>query len=427
MSRQKITGKGWTAYPEDPDRWVLRFYEGGQRKKHRIPQQVTDAKVRRYAEVYLVERLRKDRGTGKPPLLPDRTINPRITFQQFGELWTDGILAKMFPNRIGKKKSANSDVSRLVNHVYPLIGQIQVRAFEGAQGVEWAEGVLRRISKPATARQAAQAISRILTMAAFPGIRLIPHSPLPKGFVPPIPKRKAMSYLYPAEEARLMANTEIDLHLRMYFGFSIREGGRLGNFLTLKWRQVDLESRFIRLDETKTDEALSWVMGPDVIRALRRYKATRDSSKPNDFVFLDADENMLLDGKVIHRSKVAPTLRVCLKRSGIDRAELFEHTENRIQLRAHDFRGAFVTVKLANDKSETWVMDRTGHTTSQMLNKYRRAARNHREADLGDFVPLHRAVPELNEAEDDDENRTGPATGPAGPPHGPHKTKTAAD
>lgn len=395
MSREKIKGKGWTAYPEEPDRWVLRFYEGGSRKKHRVPPQVTDAKVSKYAEVYLSERLRKDRGTGQPPLLPDRTINPRITFEQFGDLWTDGTLAKMFPNRIRQKKSAKSDASRLQNHVYPVIGQIQVRAFEGAQGVEWAEGVLRRIDKPATARQAAQAIQRILTMAAFPGIRLIPSSPLSKGFVPPNAKRKAMSYLYPSEEARLMENTDIDLPVRMYFGFSIREGGRLGNFLKLRWSQVDLESGFIRLDETKTDEALSWIMGPDVVEALLRYRQMRVPAKPNDFVFLDGDENLVLEGKVIHRTKVAPTLRACLKRSGIDRAELFEHTENRIQLRAHDFRSAFVTVKLANGKSETWVMDRTGHTTSQMLQKYRRASRNHDQAHLGDFVPLHDALPEL--------------------------------
>lgn len=400
MHRKKITGKGWTAYAEGPDRWVLRFYEGGKRTKHRIPPQVTDAKVCKYVEVYLAERLRKDCDTGQPPLLPNGAINPRITFEQFGDLWTDGTLHKMFPNRVSWKKTAKTDASRLKIHVYPLIGQIQIRAFEGGQGVEWAEGVLRRITKPATARQVAQAISRVLTMAAFPGIRLIPHSPLPKGFVPPTPKRKAMSYLYPTEEARLMANTDIDLHVRMFFGFSIREGGRLGNFLSLKWRQVDLDSGFIRLDQTKTDEALSWVMGADVVKALRRYRDTRGSSKPNDFVFLNADKDLVLDGKVIHRTKVAPTLRACLKRSGIDRAELFEHTENRIQLRAHDFRGAFVTVKLATGKSETWVMDRTGHTTSQMLNKYRRAARNHQEANQGDFVPLDEAVPELRRSGD---------------------------
>jgi integrase len=38
-------------------------------------------------------------------------------------------------------------------------------------------------------------------------------------------------------------------------------------------------------------------------------------------------------------------------------------TANRAQFRAHDLRGTFVTLALANGKSETWVADRTGHTT----------------------------------------------------------------
>lgn len=92
---------------------------------------------------------------------------------------------------------------------------------------------------------------------------------------------------------------------------------------------------------------------------------------------------------------MAALVRDCLVASKVERAELFEHTSHRMRFRAHDLRSSFVTVKLANGKSETWVMDRTGHTTSQMLNKYRRAARSHVEAQLGDFTPLHLAIPEL--------------------------------
>lgn len=64
-------------------------------------------------------------------------------------------------------------------------------------------------------------------------------------------------------------------------------------------------------------------------------------------------------------------------------------------LRAHDLRGGFVTVALANGKTEAWVTDRTGHTTSAMIYTYKRAARTHRELKLGTFAPLHEAIPEL--------------------------------
>ncbi len=40
-------------------------------------------------------------------------------------------------------------------------------------------------------------------------------------------------------------------------------------------------------------------------------------------------------------------------------------------------------------------MDRTGHKSSQMLNRYRRAARSVRELDRGDFKPMVEVIPEL--------------------------------
>ncbi len=50
---------------------------------------------------------------------------------------------------------------------------------------------------------------------------------------------------------------------------------------------------------------------------------------------------------------------------------------------------------LANGKTETWVADRTGHMSSQMINVYRRWARGHEELELGEFTPLVDAIPEL--------------------------------
>jgi hypothetical protein len=64
----------------------------------------------------------------------------------------------------------------------------------------------------------------------------------------------------------------------------------------------------------------------------------------------------------------------------------------------HDLRSTFVTLALANGKTEAWVMDRTGHTASAMLNRYRRAARFAQELELGGLLPLDEAIPELKPA-----------------------------
>ena len=65
-------------------------------------------------------------------------------------------------------------------------------------------------------------------------------------------------------------------------------------------------------------------------------------------------------------------------------------------MRAHDLRGTFVTLALADSRSETWVADRTGHRTSQMINRYRRAARSAMELGLGPLAPLDYAIRELS-------------------------------
>ncbi|HMI83066.1 MAG TPA: DNA integration/recombination/inversion protein, partial [Polyangiaceae bacterium] len=77
-------------------------------------------------------------------------------------------------------------------------------------------------------------------------------------------------------------------------------------------------------------------------------------------------------------------------------------------LRAHDLRGTFVTLSLANGKTETWLMDRTEHTTSAMLNRYRPAARSASELGLGPLLPLSAAIPEIAELV----SKGGPRGGP---------------
>jgi integrase len=58
-------------------------------------------------------------------------------------------------------------------------------------------------------------------------------------------------------------------------------------------------------------------------------------------------------------------------------------------------RATFVTVSLAQGQTETWVADRTGHRSSQMLQTYRRIARTYQELSLGPLAPLHECIPEL--------------------------------
>jgi hypothetical protein len=113
-------------------------------------------------------------------------------------------------------------------------------------------------------------------------------------------------------------------------------------------------------------------------------------AQKRDLLFTDED------GRPLENDKLAEKLRAHLRAAGVESEELFIPGVNRGQLRVHDLRGTFVTLSLANGRTESWVQDRTGHTTSAMINRYRRAARSATELALGALTPLFQAVPELS-------------------------------
>lgn len=130
-------------------------------------------------------------------------------------------------------------------------------------------------------------------------------------------------------------------------------------------------------------------MDPGVVEALRRWKARYvPGAKPSQLVTADRHGHQ-------DRWDAAERLHGYLAKAGVDRSQLFESSETRIPLRAHDLRASFVTVNLASGRSEAWITDRTGHRSSQMIYRYKRAARTHAELELGTFEPLCEAIPEL--------------------------------
>ena len=88
--------------------------------------------------------------------------------------------------------------------------------------------------RPATRRGYAQAIQRVLALAVYP-CRLLGAHPLPKGFLPKAGKPPAHAYLYPDEDAQLMACQSVPLALRVLFGFLAREGCRTSEAAALRF------------------------------------------------------------------------------------------------------------------------------------------------------------------------------------------------
>lgn len=241
--------------------------------------------------------------------------------------------------------------------------------------------------RPATRRAYAQLLHRVLALAVFP-CRLIASNPIPRGFMPRLGKPPAYSFLYPTEEAALAGHLANPLDRRVLFAFLAREGCRVSEAARLTFADVDLERGVITLDENKTDDPRAWALNTGVTLALAAWKKLRGAGA-TDRVFIDAFNRPLSE------ESLAPELRRDLEAAGVDRKELLRPGTNRQPIRVHDLRGTFVTLSFANNRTESWVADRTGHKSSQMLNRYRRAARTAKELELGELLPMNVVIPEL--------------------------------
>lgn len=301
-----------------------------------------------------------------------------VTFAELASQWTSGELHRKYPDHVRKKRTADLDGQRL-EILNETVGKILISSFT-LEDADRAMSALPSHIAPATRRQYGQIIARLLKLAVYP-CRLRDSSPIPPGWLPSSASKKAKGWLYPDEEALLLACSKVPLERRVLYGFLAREGMRISEALSLRWDDVDLVRGVIRLDANKTDSPRAWALSHSVVRALSNM---RGSAEPDDRVFspLPGDKN-------------AEVFREDLARAQVTRAELFQNSSQRLAIRVHDLRGTFVTLSLANGKTEGWVQDRTGHASSQMINRYRREARTANEVGLGDLAPLHLALPEF--------------------------------
>lgn len=210
------------------------------------------------------------------------------TLREVALMWTSGELARKFPDHVRAKRSVKDDVQRLDAHILPLVRDVPIAAF----AIEHAERVMAALPStlaPATRRQVAQVLSRVLSLSVYP-LRLRESNPLPRGWLPRNGQRKALAFLYPTEDAKLLACIEVPLAHRLFYGVAAREGMRKSELLSLTWSCVDRERGAMRLDENKTDDPRAWALDPGVTEALRLWHAMRDEPEDDERVFSELED-----------------------------------------------------------------------------------------------------------------------------------------
>ena len=352
--------------------------------------------------------------------LVDKAAPSAPTFAKLAEQWTSGELHKLYPDNV-KKKDSDVDEARFKKITAIEVGGARFGDIPVDRvTLDHAQDVMRKLPEEAksagTRRHYAQLLSRVLALAVYP-CRYITSSPLPRGFMPKNGKPPSFPYLYPDEDATLLKCTKptVPLCYRVLWGFLAREGAREGEAIGLHVRDFDLKRGTVSLDENKTDDPRTWMLDASVTRALAAWVKLREA-KPDDPMFVDEHGGILTPD---HR--LAALLRAHLVAAGVTRPELHNNGTNRRRLRVHDLRGTFVTLGLANGKTETWVADRTGHKSSQMINRYRRSARSASELGLGPLQPLDALISELSEGVETE------LASVSSPPHRPETSGSTGD
>jgi integrase len=330
-----------------------------------------------------------------------------ITFGEWARQWVSGEIAKKYPDHVDPKDSVERDEQNLRIYVLPHVKDVHVDQFT-LDDAEFVMASIPEVSartkrplRPASRRHIAQVISRLMRLAVFPG-RLRKDNPIPPRWLPMVDEALAKESLYPSEDALLLGGrlvngrhpkghlSEVPLLRRLAYGFLAREGMRVDEMASLRWSDVDLKHGRVVLDENKTDDPRDWDLQPDVLAVLVWWKARQGDYATDDArVFAE-------DGVPLQALHLADLLRKDLARVGVTRAQLFERKPGvRLPIRAHDLRATFVTVNLMLGRNETWISDRTGHHSHDMIEKYRRKARTW---NLGALVPFDQALPEMNGA-----------------------------
>lgn len=301
-------------------------------------------------------------------------VSHDITFADWADRYVSGRLAEAHPDHV-KKRDHSDDVSRLRKYILPHLEEVPISVF----ALEHAELVMSKLPpmSQANRRHIAQLIGRLMHLAVFPG-KIIKATPIPRGWLPKITKRRHYSCLYPKEEAKFLRCDDISEAFRLFCGVLNREGMRLSELLDCDWWHWGEDCRTFTTTKNKTGDSRMWAVRPDVAAAMRAWKERRgDDSKPFAYIIALGD-----------RTKLAERFRNALRAAGVTRPELFASTEHTGQLRAHDMRATFVTIALAEGKTDTWVRDRTGHRSTHMVDRYRRLARQVAELELGGLVDL---------------------------------------
>ena len=245
----ELSGFGVRVYPTGSKHYVVQTRAGGKAAKrvtvgrHGV---VTAEEARRRAALVIA---RIKAGEDPVPERPSRAHADGPTVGDLARQWLDEHVAvRCKPNTV-------SMYTLVVNrHLLPAFGKIPALALDHARVTEFHHSLR---ATPAMANQAVDTLSRIWNSAEDRG--LLPEASNPCRLVVRNRQRRRERFLSEEEFRRLgrtLAEAEtrkgVSVHAVAAIRLLLLTGCRKSEILTLRWQDVDLEARELKLADSKT-------------------------------------------------------------------------------------------------------------------------------------------------------------------------------
>jgi integrase len=276
-----------------------------------------------------------------------------------------------------KATSYRAYESQIRNHIVPALGKVKLSRLTPAHLQALYAAKLREGMKPASVRQIHAILHKALEQAVK--FNLIPTNPASK-VDPPKIRQEEITPLTAEQASKLLDVTRNDRdRFEALYVIALTTGLRIGELLGLKWSDIDLDARRLRVSrqlqrsharsgerliftEPKAASRRTVDMPPSTVEALKRHRKRQveetlkagGAYQDKDLVFAGDLGGPISPEKVTQRA-----FKPLLKRTGLPK------------IRFHDLRHTFATLLLARGVHPTYVQRALGHASVKMtLDRY---------------------------------------------------------
>lgn len=345
--------------------FVMKYCTGGQQRWVKIGRcdDLTADEARKEAE-----RLRGVIALGGDPAAEKAQRVKEPTLANFAALYV-----LRYSRHHKKPSTVREEIGALRNHIVPKLGKMKVRAINREHVADLHRWIKSKDKGgPYAANRAAAQLRHMLNYAEDEGLREANSNPVRRlKMFKETPRER---FLSPAELARLGAALEAfenetalprsgaasaeksNVYPAAAIRLLILTGARRNEILTLRWSEVDLDARLLRLEDSKTGRKSIALPAPAV-----EILAGLPKQAGNPFVICGAREGQHFVGLQ------KKWRRVCAA-AGLD------------DLRLHDLRHCFASVGAAGGMSLPLIGSLLGHSQAATTHRYAHLANDPRLA-----------------------------------------------